>query len=62
MKKIISITQKLNNFRKKNITVDGDKSLSIRFILFASISKGKCVATNILKSEDVISAINCLKN
>ena len=61
MKKIISITQKLNNFRRKNITVDGDKSLSIRFILFASISKGKCVALNILKSEDVISAINCLK-
>ena len=61
MKKIISINQKLNNFKKKNITVDGDKSLSIRFILFASISKGKCVALNILKSEDVISAINCLK-
>ena len=61
MKKIISITQKLNNFRRKNITVDGDKSLSIRFILFASISKGKCVALNILKSEDVISAIKSVR-
>ena len=53
-------SKKLNNY-KKNITVDGDKSLSIRFILLSSISKGKCVALNILKSEDVISAIKCIK-
>ncbi len=39
----------------------GDKSLSIRFILLSALSKGKCVAYNILKSEDVKSAIKNLK-
>ena len=61
MKKIISIQNKLYHYKKKFIKVDGDKSLSIRFILLSSLSKGKCVATNILKSEDVISAIECIK-
>jgi len=61
VKNIISINHKLNNYKKKNIKVDGDKSLSIRFIILSSISKGKCIATNILKSEDVISAIESIK-
>ncbi len=61
MKKYISINEKIDVFKKKSITVDGDKSLSIRFIILASLSKGKCYASNILKSEDVISVINCIK-
>ena len=61
VKNLISINYKLNDYKKKNIRVDGDKSLSIRFILLSSISKGKCIATNILKSEDVISAIESIK-
>ncbi len=43
MKKIISIQNKLYHYKKKFIKVDGDKSLSIRFILLSSLSKGKCV-------------------
>ena len=61
MGKYILINEKLNLFKNKSITVDGDKSLSIRFIILASLSKGKCNASNILKSEDVVSAINCIK-
>jgi 3-phosphoshikimate 1-carboxyvinyltransferase len=45
----------------KIITIEGDKSLSIRWALIASQAVGVSTATNILKSEDVISTLNCLK-
>ncbi len=61
MKKSIYIKKKINFFKKKKIFVSGDKSLSIRFILLSSLSRGKSVAYNILKSEDVLSAIECIK-
>ena len=61
MKKSIYIKQKINFFKKKKIFVSGDKSLSIRFILLSSLGRGKSVAYNILKSEDVLSAIECVK-
>ena len=61
MKNYISINKSINNFKKKFIKVDGDKSLSIRFVLLSSLSKGKCYATNLLKSEDVICAIKIIK-
>jgi len=58
---IISINQKIISFRKKTIFVEGDKSLSIRFILLSALSNGKCTAYNLLKSEDVLCAINSIK-
>ena len=61
MKKAVSINKKISFFKKKTISVDGDKSLSIRFVLLSSLSKGKCIAKNLLKSEDVISAINIIR-
>tara|TARA_B100000787_G_scaffold16254_1_gene11475 strand:+ start:2615 stop:3949 length:1335 start_codon:yes stop_codon:yes gene_type:complete len=61
MKKSIYINKKINIYKKKSIKVSGDKSLSIRFAILASLAKGKSRATNLLKSEDVISALNCLK-
>ena len=39
------INQKIKNFDKK-IEVDGDKSLSIRWILFSSLSSTKSTAQN----------------
>ena len=39
-----------------------DKSLSIRWALLASQASGKSTALNILKSEDVLNTLNCLKN
>ena len=56
----LSINKKLNNFKNK-IFVDGDKSLSIRWALMASQAIGVSKATNLLKSEDVINTLNCLK-
>ncbi len=41
--------------------IEGDKSLSIRWALLASQAKGKSISYNLLKSEDVISTLNCLK-
>ena len=61
MTKLISINKKISFFKKKTISVEGDKSLSIRFVLLSSISKGKCVGKNLLKSEDVLSAINSIR-
>ena len=54
------IKNRINNFKKK-INVDGDKSLSIRWVLLASQAIGVSKASNLLKSDDVLSAINCLK-
>ena len=56
----ITINHAIKKFNKK-IEVDGDKSLSIRFVLLASQALGKSRAYNLLKSEDVLSAINCIK-
>lgn len=46
---------------KKTITVDSDKSLSIRSFLIGAISHNISKAYNVLESEDVYSTINCLK-
>ena len=58
--KPIKIENKINNFSTK-INVDSDKSISIRWTLFASQATGKSTAYNLLMSEDVLSAIKCLK-
>ena len=56
----IIIKKKITNFRKK-IFVSGDKSISIRWVLFASIASGISKARNLLISEDVLAAINTVK-
>ena len=60
MPKPITINKKIEEFNKK-IQVDGDKSLSIRFVLLASQAIGKSKAFNILHSADLISSINILR-
>ena len=54
------INNRINSFNE-TIKVPGDKSLSIRWVLFASIAKGKSKAFNLLLSEDVMAAINAIK-
>ena len=61
MKKFLIINEKIPDYLNKKIYVSGDKSLSIRFILFSSLASGKSIAKNLLSSEDVISAVNCIK-
>ena len=57
--KYLVIKEKIKDFKKK-IRVDGDKSISIRFLLLASQAIGVSRAKNLLKSEDVLSAIKCI--
>ena len=59
VKKLI-INNKNNSF-KKTISIDGDKSISIRALLLGSQAYGKTLIENILLSEDIINSINCLK-
>ena len=60
MSNSIKVNNKINYF-KKTITVSGDKSLSIRWILFSSLANGKSKAYNLLLSEDVLGAINAVR-
>ncbi len=56
----IVVKEKIKPFNKI-IKVDGDKSISIRWLLLASQSTGTSRAYGILKSEDIFSTIKCLK-
>jgi len=58
--KTIVIKNRIKPYNKK-ITVDGDKSLSIRWALIASQCTGKSKAYNLLMSEDVIAALDSIK-
>ncbi len=60
MKNRIAIDKKIKPFNKI-LKIEGDKSLSIRWALLASQSKGVSRSVNLLRSEDVISTLNCLK-
>ena len=51
MKKTLVIRNKIEKFKISSISVPGDKSLSIRFVILASLSNGRCKAKNILRSE-----------
>ena len=54
------INSKINSF-KRVITVDSDKSLSIRSFLIGAISEKISIAKNVLESDDVKSAINACR-
>jgi len=60
MSTILLIKNKIKDFNK-SIKVDGDKSLSIRWVLLASQAIGKSRAYNLLMSEDVLAALNSIK-
>ncbi len=54
------IKNKIKSYNKK-IFVSGDKSLSIRWVLFSSLANGESKAFNLLYSEDVLAALNAIK-
>ena len=60
MSNFLKISKKIKPFRK-SIVVEGDKSLSIRWALLASQAVGVSTAKNLLKSEDVVNTLKCLK-
>ena len=56
----LTVKKKILPFNK-TITVDSDKSISIRSFLIGAISQKFSKVNNILESEDVLSTINCLR-
>ena len=61
MSDIFVIKKKINSFYNKIVRVSGDKSLSIRWVLLASLAKGKSKALNLLYSDDVKASIKIIK-
>ena len=59
MSNTITIKSKINKFNK-TIKVSGDKSISIRWVLFSSLARGVSKAKNLLISDDVLAAINTI--
>ena len=60
MNNFIKIKKKIKPFNR-TIFIEGDKSLSIRWALLASQATGRSRAYGLLKSEDVLNTLNCLK-
>ena len=60
MSSSLLIKKKLREFDKK-ISVSGDKSISIRWVLLASLANGVSKAQNLLISEDVLATISAVR-
>ena len=56
----IVLKKKIINFDKK-ISIPGDKSLSIRWVLISSLANGVSKAKNLLMSKDVAASIEAVK-
>ena len=56
----IILKKKIKNFYKK-ISIPGDKSISIRWVLISSFASGVSKAKNLLMSEDVLAAIKAIR-
>tara|TARA_A100001035_G_scaffold71462_1_gene54754 strand:+ start:1157 stop:2482 length:1326 start_codon:yes stop_codon:yes gene_type:complete len=56
----IVIKKRVSHFNKV-ITVSGDKSISIRWVLFSSLANGVSKAKNLLISQDVLASIKAVK-
>ena len=56
----IIFKNKISNFNKK-ISIPGDKSISIRWVLISSLANGVSKAKNLLLSHDVLAAIKAIK-
>ena len=56
----IILKKKIPNF-SKNISIPGDKSISIRWVLISSFANGVSTAKNLLLSEDVLASIQAVK-
>ena len=54
------VKNKILNFNKK-ISIPGDKSISIRWVLVSSLATGISKARNLLISEDVLASIKAVK-
>ena len=60
MQNQIVIKNKIGNYNKK-ISIPGDKSISIRWVLVSSLANGISKAKNLLMSDDVLASIKAVK-
>ena len=60
MSNSVIIKDKIAKFNKV-ISVSGDKSLSIRWVLLSSLAEGVSKAKNLLLSEDVLASIKAIR-
>ena len=60
MANLIKVKNKIRSFNKV-ITVSGDKSISIRWVLFSSLANGVSTARNLLISDDVLATLKAIK-
>ena len=60
MPNLLKISEKIGIFHK-SISVSGDKSLSIRWVLLSSLANGISSAKNLLISEDVFASLRAIK-
>ena len=60
MKNKIILKKKIFSFKKK-ISIPGDKSISIRWVLISSLANGVSKAKNLLMSGDVLTTIKAIK-
>ena len=60
MSDTLIINDKIGSFNRV-ISVSGDKSISIRWVLISSLANGISNAKNLLLSEDVLAAIRAVK-
>ena len=56
----VTIKDKIGKFNRV-LSISGDKSLSIRWVLFSSLASGLSKANNLLMSEDVLAAIKSIR-
>ena len=56
----IILKKRIFNFSKK-ISIPSDKSISIRWVLIASLANGVSEAKNLLMSDDVLATIKAIK-
>ena len=56
----IILNQRIRNFNKK-ISIPGDKSISIRWVLLSSLASGVSKAKNLLMSEDVLASLQAVE-
>ena len=56
----IILKKKILSFKKK-ISIPGDKSISIRWVLISSLANGVSKAKNLLMSDDVLTTIKAIK-
>ncbi len=56
----IILKKKILSFKKK-ISIPGDKSISIRWVLISSLANGVSKAKNLLMSDDVLATIRAIK-